>query len=75
MVIMNTESKAIDKSLEKSESLEDITDEQLVQLYNDASNVENQLFKMLFDTRAKKNKYLGEMVRRTKKNGKNGSSS
>lgn len=71
MDTMSSESKEINESLEKSKSLKDLSDQELVKYYNEASYLENQCFKMLFDFRVKKNRFLSEMISRSKKNAEN----
>jgi len=51
----------------KEFNVEHLSDEELVKYYNEASDLENQCFKMLFDVKIKKTKFLSEMIRRTKR--------
>jgi len=49
---------------------ENLTDEELTEEYNRTLKQEGRLFKELFTARLHKNNILGEMIRRSGKNGK-----
>jgi hypothetical protein len=71
LVMSNLESLKNNNKKVNEFNVEHLSDEELVKYYNEASDLENQCFKMLFDVKMKKNKFLGEMIRRSKLNAEN----